>query len=259
MTRIVLDPEQLAGAASDLSGAAGEYEAIGGQVAACNCGCMPASVAATVDATTAEIRRRLGYLASGLAEESGELAWRSGVPQAGGGVAISAASGPGVVGVGGGTMLLSGGDAGAGAATVTIGGDPFGWFSQPATGGYNLVVGGDSEGWFSEPATGGYNLVIGGDSTFLQPGIGGYSLTITGEPLYRPGEEEALRLAAERAMPLDQFVPRGIGVNVNPPFMPNLLLMGDVMSAMSYNPMLDPRGGTPSYYNYSTHERVFYR
>jgi hypothetical protein len=241
MTRIVLDPEQLAGTASDLYGAAGEYEAIGAQVASCDCGCMPASVAATVDAVTAEVRQRLGYLASGLAEESGALAWRAGVPQDGAATTISAASGPGVAVAGG-------------ANTVMVGGDPYGLFSQSAsTGGYNLVIGGDSS--FSQPATGGYNLVIGGESTFSEPTTSGYTLTIPGIELYRPGEEEALRLAAERWFPMDQFFPRGIGVNINPPFMPNLVNLGDIDF---YNPMTDPGGGTPSYYNTILHERVFF-
>ena len=56
VTRIVLDPTELAGAASELRGTAGEYTSLGTQAASCNCHCMPADVAATVDAATASIR-----------------------------------------------------------------------------------------------------------------------------------------------------------------------------------------------------------
>ena len=158
------------------------------------------------------------------------------------------------------TRYLSASAWSSGGYTLTIGGDQYGWFSEPAVGGSTITTGGDPYGWFSQPATVGSTITIGGDPYGLssQQTTGGYTLTIPGTPLYEPGEEEALRAIWEHHLPLSQFLPLGIGVNMNPPFMPNLVLMGDVMNAMSYNHMLDPMGGTPSHYNYYTHERVFF-
>ena len=113
VTRIVLDPTELAGAASELRGTAGEYTSLGTQAASCNCHCMPADVAATVDAATASIRAQLSQLAVGLAAEGAQLAWRAGVPQDGAAsTAISAASGSGVGTQNGGVTLVIGGDGG---------------------------------------------------------------------------------------------------------------------------------------------------
>src|SRR6187549_1182268 len=80
MCRIVINPDQLAEIASLLVRTAGEYQAIGTQVAACNCGCMPADV---VDAVTADVRSSLSSVAATLADEAAGLAWRAGVDQIG--------------------------------------------------------------------------------------------------------------------------------------------------------------------------------
>jgi hypothetical protein len=177
MTRIVLDPEQLAGAASDLSGAAGEYQAIGARVGSCECGCMPADVAATVDAATASIRSRLNGLGAGLVEESGELARRAGVPQDGGALSASAAwAGPAADGqsvvVGGGFDTSVFGGSGGGYNLVIGGVD----YSADTGGGYNLVIGGTD---YSADTGGGYNLVIGGTDFTADTG-GGYTVNIGG-------------------------------------------------------------------------------
>jgi hypothetical protein len=126
VTRILLDPEELATTAAGLSDAAGEYQAIGARIASCDCGCMPPDVAATVDAATGAIRSRLGALSAELSAGGGELAWRSGIQQNGGGLttATSSASGPGV-------------DAG----TMVIGGTTSD-FGLDASGGMSLVIGG---------------------------------------------------------------------------------------------------------------------
>jgi hypothetical protein len=269
VTRIVLDPTELAGAASELAGTAGEYEAIGGRVASCDCGCMPGDVAAVVDSRTAAVRFRLSVLSSGLADSSGELAWRAGVPQNGAsGAAISAASGARVAGNGGGATLVIGGDpyglftsAGSGGTTFTIGGDPYGLFSQPASAGTTLVIGGDPSGLFSQPSSGGSTLIIGGYPSMSEPNGGGYTLTIGGTPLYDPGEQEALAALWEQHLPLWQFFPRGIGVNINPPgaflFQPAYDI-SDFMNQSSYNAWTDPLGSTPSHYNPYLNERVYY-
>jgi hypothetical protein len=186
MTRILLDPVELAGAASELRGTAGEYQGIGARVASCDCGCMPAHVAATVDAATAAIRSRLDGLAAEFAQEGGELAWRAGVPQDGGlaGAASAAWGGPAIDGqtvvVGGGFDTSVFGSTGSGTSVVVGGGFDTSVFGSGSGGGYNLVVGGGFDtSVFGSGSGGGYNLVIGG-TDYSTTGSGGYSLVIGG-------------------------------------------------------------------------------
>ena len=156
MTRIVLDPGELAAAARHTA-AAGEYQAIGARVASCDCGCMPADVAATVDGATSSIRSRLDSLSAGLATSGADLAWRSGVPQDGATVATaaSAASGPGVD-----------------PNVITIGGtaSDFGLASSSMS----LMIGGSVVGGNG----GAGSLVIGGNDPFASI-LGGSNSTMT--------------------------------------------------------------------------------
>jgi hypothetical protein len=193
VTRILLDPTELAGAASDLRGAAGEYQGIGARVVLCDCGCMPPDVAATVDAAAASIRSRLDGLGAAFVEESSELAWRAGVPQDGvvvGGAASAAWGGAAdngqsvVVGGGFDTGVFSSGAAGSG--VVVGGGFDTSVFGSGSGGGYNLVIGGND---FSTTGTGGgYNLVIGGNDFSTTGTGGGYSLVIGGNGFSIPDD-----------------------------------------------------------------------
>ena len=184
LTRIVLDPGELAGAASELRGAAGEYEAIGARVASCNCHCMPPDVAAAVDAATAEIRARLQQVAGGLVGEGGELAWRAGIEQegAGGGFAVGGTdpSSFGVVdssatssfAIGGTDPSWFGVDSGSSAGAFTIGG------TDPSSFG---VVGGGSAGGFAiggtDPSLFGISNVGSSGSGFSIGGAGAQFLS----------------------------------------------------------------------------------
>ena len=93
MTRIVLNPTQLSQTASELDSAAGEYQAIGAQVLGCDCGCMPADVAAVVDNVTADVRGSLQGISSELGLQASDLSQRAGVSQDGGFTAVDAAYG----------------------------------------------------------------------------------------------------------------------------------------------------------------------
>ena len=219
MARIVVNPNDLADTASLLHRAAGELEAVGTRVAACDCGCMPMDVAATVDGVTAAVRSRLQGVSSALAENASELNWRAGVPQSAGfgGTAASAAwggaatSGPTSAVVGGtfdipssapeGYSLVVGGSfdlpASSGEGYTQMIGGTFDLPVSSSSQGYNLVVTSDSavstasnEGYtfvvggnFDLPAasTGeGYNLVIGGDYS-VPSSSQGYSLVVGGD------------------------------------------------------------------------------
>jgi hypothetical protein len=203
MTRILLDPAELSGAATELRGAAGEYQAIGARVASCDCGCMPPAVAATVDAAAHSIRSRLDGLAAGLAQEGSGLGWRAGVPQDGAlaTTAVSSAYGGGDQFVVGGTAL-AGLSAASGGMTLVIGGSDMGAVSD-----YNpfasvlgpsgeLVIGGGgypggTGGIGGAITVGGYNpfasvmgsggeLIIGGDGYPGGPGGIGGAISVGG-------------------------------------------------------------------------------
>jgi hypothetical protein len=196
VTRILLDPAELAATAARLSDAAGEYQAIGARVASCDCGCMPADVAATVDATTSSVRSRLAALSSQLSADGGDLAWRSGIGQGGGTVATAASSawGPGVdqnvvtIGgtatdfgldtSGGMSVVIGGGfDLGAvggnGGSTVSIGGsDPFTEFFGANPLGSTVSIGSGDP--LADFFGGGSSVVIGG--SFNPSSLGGPSM-----------------------------------------------------------------------------------
>jgi hypothetical protein len=171
MTQIVLNPEQLAQTASTLQNAAGEYQAIGAQVCGCDCGCMPADVAATVDAVTAEVRGGLSGIAGDISVQAADLAQRAGVDQNGGFSAVGAAWG--------------------GGQTIDVGGyssDIFNQALQPVelpVGGYNLDIFSEATQPYVLPV-GGYNLDIFSDAgnngqTINVGGYSGYDLDIFSE------------------------------------------------------------------------------
>jgi hypothetical protein len=195
MTQIVLNPEQLAQTASTLQNAAGEYQAIGAQVCGCDCGCMPADVAATVDAVTAEVRGGLSGIAGDISVQAADLAQRAGIDQNGGFSAVGAAWGGGqTIDVGGYSsdifnqalqpvdMVIGGSfdifDQGLQPYTTYVGGGDFDIFDQGTNpNGYDLVVGGD----FSlGGGGGGTDLITGGDFT-IGGGGGGVDLITGGD------------------------------------------------------------------------------
>jgi hypothetical protein len=170
MTRIVLDPEELASTSTELRGAAGEYQAIGSRVASCNCGCMPADVAAVVDAAAAAIRARLNSVSSWLVADSSDLAQRAGIPQSGA-AAMSAAAGGSYVGAADGQHGAS--VLGGGGYNLVVGGGDFDTSVFGGGGGYNLVVGGGFDtSVFGGGGGDGYDLVIGSDfdTSVFDPG-----------------------------------------------------------------------------------------
>ena len=192
MTRIVLDQGELAAAAAGMTDAAGEYQAIGARVAACDCGCMPPDVAAVVDSAASAIRSRLTALSTDLAAGGGELAWRSGISQDGGGImtAASSASGPGVAD----NVLTIGGlstDAGvdsSGGMRLVIGSS----FDSSIVGGNSvggtMVVGGTDHlaNFFAANSTASTITIGSGDTLadfFGANGTGGSALVIGGSPL----------------------------------------------------------------------------
>jgi hypothetical protein len=201
MTRILLDPEQLAGTSAELRGAAGEYQAIGARVASCDCGCMPPDVAAVVDSTTAAIRSRLNSVSAWLTADSADLAERAGIPQSGMS-AVGAAAGGGYVTVGGyqapefdlngggGTTVVVGGGfdtsvfgSGGGGYTAVVGGGFDTSVFGSGGGGYTAVVGGGFDTSVFGSGGGGYTAVVGGGfdtSVFGDSGSGGYTLVIGG-------------------------------------------------------------------------------
>jgi hypothetical protein len=171
MTQIVLNPDQLAQTASFLQNAAGEYQAIGAQVYGCDCGCMPADVAATVDSATAAVRSSLQGISSELGAQASDLAQRAGVSQDGGfSTAVGAAWG---------------GPASDGSQTVTIGGtfdtSVFGDTTADTTtiGGEMFTIGG------GEPDTtmiGGGTFTIGGGESYTIPIGGTFDTSVFGDP-----------------------------------------------------------------------------
>ncbi len=187
MTQIVINPAQLAQTASALDNAAGEYQAIGAQVCGCDCGCMPADVAAVVDSVTADVRSSLQGISSELGVQASDLSQRAGVTQDGGFSAVSAAYGGAsppdgqqfVVGGGFDTSMF--GSTGGGYDLVIGGGFDPSTFGDTG-GGYSLVVGGGFDTSTFGDTGGGYSLVVGGGfdtSTFGDTG-GGYSLVVGG-------------------------------------------------------------------------------
>jgi hypothetical protein len=261
MSRIVINPEELADTASLLAAAAGEYQAIGAHVAGCNCGCMPADVAATVDAVTAAVRGALQGVAGELSEQASSLAWRAGVDQGGAtSGAISAAWGGGVENAS--TMTIGGFDGSlfgstTGGSTLVIGGYDPSSFVTPiggsilTIGGTNFDVGGSG---------GGANLIIGGTNLFSPATGGGMTLTIYPEPLPPPitlgptGDPflddtarwlESLR-PASRNLAASGFRFNG----------PNIF---DVMTAQANSTLNWTVSGGEYRYNYGEHSNFFYR
>ena len=180
MCRIVINPDQLAETAALLRNAAGEYQAIGANVGGCNCGCMPADVAAVVDAATAAIRSSLHGVAGELAAQGGDASTRAGVDQSGVTTgAISAAWGGGAensstmtIGGFGGSLFGSS----TGGSTLAIGGTNLDFGSS--SGGSSLIIGGNDFGLGN--SGGGGSLIIGGNDFGLGNSGGGGSLIIGG-------------------------------------------------------------------------------
>lgn len=168
MCRILINPDELADTASLLATTAGEYQAIGAEVAYCNCGCMPADVAAVVDAITAEARSVLQSIAAEFNAQASGLGWRSGVDQNGPSTAISAAWG------------------GAGSAqstsTMNVGGFDGSLFGG-STGGTTLTIGGTDGSLFTTPV-GTSTISVGGyGGVDLGTGAGNSTITISGSDL----------------------------------------------------------------------------
>jgi hypothetical protein len=173
MTRIVVNAPQLDETASLLESAAGDYQAIAGRVAGCDCGCMPADVAAVVDSTAASMRSRLEEVSGEMSAAASDLAQRAGVGQDGGfNLVIDSGSG-------------SNGN-GSGGANLVILGDTT---STAFAGGLNLTV--FSDGGTAGYAGGGGQLVIGRSD---EPSPDGISL-ITSRPL-ESGDSYLQRVAA---------------------------------------------------------------
>ena len=183
MCRIVINPDQLGDIASLLVRTAGEYQAIGTQVTACNCGCMPADVAGVVDAVTADVRSSLSGVATTLAEEAAGLAWRAEVNQTGGFSAVGEAAWGGAADTGAGDTLTVGGFDGslfgssADSSTILVGGA--GGFMIGGTGGGGFTVGGSDLDFGG--TGGGSSLIIGGNDFGVgDSGGGGGGLVIGG-------------------------------------------------------------------------------
>lgn len=205
MTRIVLNPGELAETASFLRSVSGEYEMIGTRVASCDCGCMPADVAATVDANVGAIRARLRETSGVLAGYASDLDRRASVPQDGSFTAVGSAFG---------TTVADGADHGRwlasepGGSAFVVGGTGFDGFIAPAAGGSTVVVGGTGfdasllggggsagttvvggSGFdaFLAPATGGSTFVVGGagfDPSFLGAAGAGGTMVVGGSGAY---------------------------------------------------------------------------
>jgi hypothetical protein len=143
MARIVVNSSQLGETASLLQSVVGEYQIIGALVFGCDCGCMPADVAATVDAVTADARGVLQVMAVELAAQASGLGWRSGIDQDGGFSAVGGAWGPGAADDGGTVVEIGSGfdvaSPGIGEpAIVSIGGG----FTPDVGGTYTVNIGG---------------------------------------------------------------------------------------------------------------------
>jgi hypothetical protein len=171
MTQIVLNPEQLVQSASALHTASGEYQAIGAQVYGCDCGCMPADVAAVVDGVTADIRSGLQDISAVLGGQASDLVERAGVSQDDGFTAVGAAWGDAVmrdtqtVDIGGGFDTSIFGTAGGDAQTVLVGGGfDTSVFGDP-DGDYQTVDvgGGFDTSVFGDAGRDGQTVLIGGD------------------------------------------------------------------------------------------------
>jgi hypothetical protein len=191
VTRVVLNPAELTETASALEDACGEYEAIGTRVYGCDCGCMPADVAALVDGVTAEVRAGLEGISYELGAQASDLADRAGVPQEDGFTAVGAAWGGPAIPDGGSVVEIGGyfDSLGLGSSEpflVGIGSgftspDPEDGFSVDIGSGYTVGIGGgyvaDIGGTYSTgTADGGYIADVGSGYTV---GIGdGYTTTV---------------------------------------------------------------------------------
>jgi hypothetical protein len=212
MCRIVINTDQLAETAVLLRNAAGEYQAIGANVAGCNCGCMPADVAAVVDGVTAAVRSGLHGVAGELATQAGDVSTRAGVDQSGGAGTMSiggfgfdpawSASGGGTISTGGfgfdpswsasgGGTISTGGFgfdpawSASGSGTMMVGGYGLPYLVDSGGGGSNLIIGGNDFGLGN--SGGGANLIIGGNDFGLgNSGGGGGGLVIGGTNLFSP-------------------------------------------------------------------------
>ena len=179
MTRIVVNPGELAETASLLRSVSGEYETIGTRVASCDCGCMPADVAATVDASVGAIHARLRETSGVVAAYAAELDRRASVPQDGGFTAVGSAFGSGASFGGAGSFVVGGTGAdasfssGSGGGGFAVGGTGF---DQPffGTGGGVFVVGGTGfDPSFSSGSGGGGGVAIVGGAGPPLPSAGG--------------------------------------------------------------------------------------
>jgi hypothetical protein len=188
MCRIVINTDQLVETAAVLQSAAGEYQAIGANVAGCDCGCMPADVAAVVDTVTAAVRSVLQSVAADLATQALALGWRADVDQDGGFQGVDAAwSDPGTstMTIGGYDTSVFGGSTGG--TTLVIGGTDSSPFVTPV-GASTITIGGYG-GHYFDGDEGGSPIILGGtDPGYGTPfTIGGTDGTTGGTLLTIPG------------------------------------------------------------------------
>jgi hypothetical protein len=200
MTRIVLNPTQLGQTASELDNAAGEYQAIGAQVCGCDCGCMPADVAAVVDSVTTDIRSSLQGFSFELGTQASDLSQRAGVTQDGGFTAVSAAYGGGsddVSVVSGGGFDSFGLGGGSDDVSVVTGGG-FGSFglgggsddvSVVSGGGFDSFGLGSGSGDVSVVTGGGFDSFgLGSGDELVGVNVGDSAvLDLLADPYYAPG------------------------------------------------------------------------
>jgi hypothetical protein len=180
MTRIVLNPTQLSQTGSELDAAAGEYQAIGAQVFGCDCGCMPADVAAVVDSVTADVRSALQGLSSELGAQASDISQRAGVSQEDGFSAVSGASGGAsmangqefVVGGGFDTSVFGGGT-GDGQDIIVGGGFDTSVFGDGTGGVVTIPIGGFDPSVFGGGSGGGQDFIVGGNFDIPLGGTGG--------------------------------------------------------------------------------------
>jgi hypothetical protein len=172
VSRIVLNQDQLDGAASLLQQTAGEYQAIGSRVAHCDCGCMPADVAALVDAVIAEVRSRLAGVSLQLATQASDLAWRAAVDQ-------SPTQAQPTTGMFVGGFGFDPAFGGAGNSTMSVGGFDGAYFPTPV-GVSTFSVGGYGSYDPSSSDSGNSTIAIGGSDGSLFTSSGGGTFSVGG-------------------------------------------------------------------------------
>ena len=180
MTWIRVDPDEMAAAATTISGSSAEVDATAqaARAACLNC-CAPAAVTAQIQAAISALTASLAGIASDLAVQSRDLSTRGSIAASDSLVtAASSAHGPGVTApvtgfvggslVGGGSAFsISPSSGSLGGSTMTIGGSGAWGPTSTYVGGAALIGGGAS-------------MTLGGGNDFA----GGASMTVGGQSDY---------------------------------------------------------------------------